>query len=55
MTEPKFEIGADLFTSGTRGTLLDVRETSGGVLVYGVVDVNGGVNYYTESSLKRAS
>lgn len=55
MTEPKFEIGADLFTDGSRGKLLDVRETPGGDLVYGVVDVNGNVAYYTDVALRRAS
>jgi len=46
--------GADVFTPGGRGTVVDVRATPGGKLVIGVEDVDGEVRYFTEQALRLA-
>lgn len=47
-------VGDDVVAvAGARGTIVDVNTMSNGEPVYGVVDVNGSVRYYTESGIKR--
>lgn len=49
-----FTVGDDVVAvAGARGTIADVREMSNGEAVYGVVDVNGAVRYYSAAGIKR--
>lgn len=54
MADASFKLGDDVFTSGVRGIIIDVRATPSGKWVYGVEDTNGSVDYYTDKALKRA-
>lgn len=49
----ELSIGDDVVAvAGARGTIVDISEMSNGEQVYGVVDVNGTVRYYTETGIK---
>lgn len=48
-----FSVGDDVIASaGARGVIADVRDMSNGETVYGVLDMNGSVRFYTEAGLK---
>jgi len=50
----EFKVGDDVVAvAGAKGTIVDVNEMSNGEPVYGVVDVNGAVRYYTAAGVKR--
>jgi DNA polymerase II small subunit/DNA polymerase delta subunit B len=55
MSDTIFTPGADVFTTRGRGAVVDVRATPSGKFVFGVEDVNGEVNYFTEKALRLAS
>lgn len=49
----QLNVGDDVVAvAGARGTIVDVNEMSNGDTVYGVVDINGTVRYYTETGIK---
>lgn len=54
MGDTIFTPGTDVFTTRGRGTVVDVRATPSGKFVFGVEDVNGEVNYFTEKALRLA-
>jgi hypothetical protein len=54
MTDAKFSIGDDVFTTGSRGEVLEVRWINEREYIYGVVDVNGAIAYYQERALRAA-
>ncbi|MGO3146820.1 MAG: hypothetical protein ACTIJ6_03975 [Leucobacter sp.] len=50
----ELKVGDDVVAvAGARGKVVDVNTMSNGEVVYGVVDINGAVRYYTESGIKR--
>ncbi len=50
----ELNIGNDVVAvAGARGTIVDINDMSNGEKVYGVVDVNGSVRYYTQVGIKR--
>lgn len=55
MGEPiELQVGDDVIAvAGARGTIVDVQEMSNGEKVFGVVDVNGAVRFYTAVGIKR--
>lgn len=56
MSIPRFQIDDDVMpTSGARGNVIDIRDLAKDRRIYGVADVNGGVQYYTEESLRGAA
>lgn len=55
MSIPRFQIDDDVMpTSGPRGRVVEIRDLAKGRRIYGVADTNGGVNFYTEESLRAA-
>ena len=50
----ELKVGDDVVAvAGARGKVVDVNTMSNGEAVYGVVDINGAVRYYTDSGIKR--
>lgn len=54
MSDSIFTPGAEVFTTRGRGVVVDVRATPSGKFVFGVEEVNGEVNYFTEKAVRLA-
>lgn len=53
--ETFFEHGEDVIPiTGSRGRVIDIRDASDGTALYGVVNTNGVVTYYTSEGLRHA-
>ncbi|MEV4686059.1 hypothetical protein [Microbacterium sp. LWH3-1.2] len=54
MTRTAFKPGDDVFTTRSRGFIIDMRATPSGKWVFGVEGADGEVSYFTSAGLRLA-
>lgn len=54
MADTFYKPGDDVYTTNSRGTIIDVRATPSGTWIFGVEDIDGEVSYFTSKALRAA-
>lgn len=55
MTKEKFRVGEEVFTTRSRGVIIDVCATPSGQFIFGVEDADGEVTYFTPKGIRHVS
>lgn len=52
MTKEKFKVGDEVFTTQSRGVIIDISATPSGQFIFGVENSDGEVTYFTPKGIR---